>query len=366
MNVGFAALTDFGWSSAADVPALQPGDHDPRVRGFTIPGAELSLDGAVDPFFRGFANLLFKLDEEGETVFELEEAYFVTSSLPGRLQLKGGQFLADFGRQNTLHPHAWAFVDQPLALNRMFGGEGLRGQGARLSWLAPTSFYSELMLGVFNSTGGTTFSFRGEESAEIHGGAPVESGVSAGGDMLFVPRITTSFETGSSSTLLLGASAAIGPNNSGEDAGTTIVGADLYWKWKSAFAQRGAPFVSLQAEILRREYQAAERESAEDPPETLPFETLRDAGFYSELLWGFRPGVVAGIRADFADGEAAAFESELRADRSRFSPNITWYPSEFSKFRVQYNYDNRKGLGRDHSLWFQFEFILGAHASHKF
>jgi hypothetical protein len=56
----------------------------------------------------------------------------------------------------------------------------------------------------------------------------------------------------------------------------------------------------------------------------------------------------------------------LRADRFRLSPNVTWYPTEFSKLRLQYNYDHREGIGRDHSVWLQFEFLLGAHASHKF
>ncbi len=366
MNVGFVALADFGWSSERDVRSLQVGDHDPRVRGFTIPSTELTLDGAVDPYFKGFANIVFKLDEEGETGVELEEAYFITTSLPGRLQLKGGQFFAEFGRQNPQHPHSWSFVDQPLALNRVFGPEGLRGQGARISWLAPTSFYTEVMLGVFNSVGGTTFSFRGEESAEIHGGVPEEVGVNGGMDMLFVPRIATSFDLTSTQTLVLGASAALGPNNSGADANTQIVGGDVYWKWKAATAQQGFPFVSLQSEVFYRNYDAAERTAAEDPLTTLPAETLRDRSAYAELLWGIKPRMVAGIRADFANGDAASFDAVLRADRSRISPNVTWYPTEFSKFRIQYNHENRKGIGRDHSLWMQFEFLLGAHASHKF
>ena len=45
---------------------------------------------------------------------------------------------------------------------------------------------------------------------------------------------------------------------------------------------------------------------------------------------------------------------------------MTWFPTEFSKFRLQYNYDHRVGIGYDHSLWMQFEFLLGAHAAHKF
>jgi hypothetical protein len=98
MNVSFVGLTDFGWSSAEDVESLQQGDHDPHVRGFTIPNAELALDGAVDPYFRAFANIVYKLDAEGETGVELEEMYALTSSLPANLQLKAGQFLTEFGR----------------------------------------------------------------------------------------------------------------------------------------------------------------------------------------------------------------------------------------------------------------------------
>jgi len=45
---------------------------------------------------------------------------------------------------------------------------------------------------------------------------------------------------------------------------------------------------------------------------------------------------------------------------------LTWYPTEFSKFRLQYNYDDRRDFGTDHSVWLQFEFLLGAHAAHKF
>ncbi|MDQ3207116.1 MAG: hypothetical protein M3Q37_00755, partial [Gemmatimonadota bacterium] len=110
MNLGFVGLTDFGWSTESDVGSLQLGDHDPRVRGFTIPNVELALDGAVDPYFKGFSNIVYKLDENGETGVELEEAYFLTTSLPANLQIKAGQFFTEFGRQNLQHPHSWAFV----------------------------------------------------------------------------------------------------------------------------------------------------------------------------------------------------------------------------------------------------------------
>jgi len=78
------------------------------------------------------------------------------------------------------------------------------------------------------------------------------------------------------------------------------------------------------------------------------------------------------LRGDFvAPAQTGAYENILgrdpdRAQRWRISPNLTWYPSEFSKIRLQYNYDDRDLIGVDHSVWLQFEFLLGAHAAHKF
>jgi hypothetical protein len=366
MNIGFTALTDAGWSTSRTLSQILQGDHDPKVRGFTIPNTELTLDGAVDPYFRGFANFVFKLDENGETGVELEEAFLVTTSLPANLQLKAGQFFVEFGRQNAQHPHSWSFVDQPVILSRLFGPEGLRSQGLRLSWLAPTPWYIETMVSVVNSTNGTAFSFRSDESFEIHAGIPVERPVLEAGDMLIVPRIATSFDPTATQTFLLGASAAVGPNNSGPASRTRIVGVDGYWKWKSADAQQGFPFVSLQAEALHRSYQAYQREAVAPPGFTWGADTFADRGAYGQLLWGIKPRVVAGLRADVATGDSTDFKSDFRGDRLRVSPNLTWYPSEFSKLRFQYNYDNRKTIGKDHSFWVQFEFLLGAHASHKF
>lgn len=108
---------------------------------------ELSIGATVDPYFDGQTHLIFLIDADGETVVELEEAFFTTRSLPWGLQVKGGQFFTEFGRQNKQHPHTWAFVDQPVVLSRFFGGDGLRSQGVRTSWLIPTDWYSEFYLG---------------------------------------------------------------------------------------------------------------------------------------------------------------------------------------------------------------------------
>jgi hypothetical protein len=377
MNMSLMGDVVIGTSTTPDIEdTLNQHHHDPHQRGFNLTGLELTLDGAVDPYFKGLATITFVLEPEGETAIELEEAWLQTTSLPANLQLRAGQIIADFGRQNPQHNHTWAFVDSPIVSTRMFGPDGLRNPGARLSWLAPTPFYAEIMLSVFNSNGGTAFSFRGGEGHEhgeeeeeehgspIHGGEPVDGGVHSLGDLLYVPRLQMSFDLTDTQTILLGASAAFGPNDSGPDSDTQIYGADIYWKWRPVNAKNGFPFVSWQTEAMYRNYEAAQREHDED--EILPAETLGDWGVYSQVLWGFKRGWVAGLRGEFVSADDAEYESELRIDRTRVSPNLTWYPTEFSKIRLQYNFDHLEEQGDEHSVWLQLEFVLGAHAAHKF
>jgi hypothetical protein len=363
LNVSFDALLDAGWSTTSDVTAIERGDHDPNQRGFTLPNEEMVFDGAVDPYFKGVVNIVFKLDEDNETDVELEEAYLSTTYLPWTLQAKAGQFFSEFGRINPQHPHAWDFVDQPIVIGRMFGPEGLRNPGARLSWLAPTPFYSEIFVSVQNSNGSTAFSFDSEE--DLFGRPPVNRSVHDLGDLLYVPRYAVSFDLTDSQTLVAGVSGAFGPNSSGKSTDTQIYGGDLYWKWKPAWQSNGFPFVSWQTEALGRRYEAGP--AMLEDMSTLPRENLYDWGLYSQALYGFTQRWVAGLRAGWASGDSGAFNpDENRADRFRLSPDLTFYPTEFSKLRLQYNYDHGQLHGDDSSVWIQTEFLLGSHAAHKF
>lgn len=392
MDISLVGTFAVGGSTANDIEGgTQLGGHDPNQRGFTVQGAEVNFQGAVDPYFRGNANVVFQLDSGGESFLELEEAWLETMSLPWNLQMRAGQYLTEFGRINTQHPHSWAFVDTPLVSGRLLGDDGLRNPGGRISWLSPTPFYSELFFGAQNSQGATAHSFRNDHEGAVFLGRPNGAGrVSSLGDMLFTARYALSFNLTDNQTLLAGVSGAFGPNSSGTDSDTQIYGVDLYWKWKPANAHGGFPFVSWQTEAMVRKYQAGAFEwdsvganaGVLDPdeqdlngdgiPDVLPRETLTDWGFYSQVLYGFRKGWVAGLRGDYvtrtsrANYETMFGDDPDRLGRWRLSPNLTWYPSEFSKLRLQYNYDARKGMGVDHSVWLQFEFLLGAHAAHKF
>jgi len=367
MNLSFVADMVVGSSTDPDPEQLFSAHHDPHQRGFNLTAAELTLDGAIDPYFKGQSTITLVLEPDSETVTELEEAWLQTTSLPWDLQVKAGQFMANFGRMNAQHPHAWDFVTAPVVLTRMFGDDGLRNPGAQVSWLAPTPFYTELMLGVLNGGGSTAYSFRSDSGAtDIAGGNPNNSGVASLSDMLYVPRIVTSFDLTDQQTLVLGASGALGANSSGSDGWTSIAGGDAYWKWRPANAQQGWPFVSAQSEVMYRWYKAAQRISAADGTTVLPEETFRNWGMYAQLLWGFRPHWIAGFRGEYAAGDTGSSDDNLRCDRARLTPDLTFLPTEFSKLRLEYDYDHRVGIGDDHSVWLQMEFVLGAHGAHKF
>lgn len=94
LNISFDAIIVGAASSANDLSTLEVGDHDPQQNGFNARNIELALDGAVDPYFEGFANIVFKLDNGNETGVEVEEAFGQTTSLPYGLQFKGGQFFS--------------------------------------------------------------------------------------------------------------------------------------------------------------------------------------------------------------------------------------------------------------------------------
>ncbi|MBI3099404.1 MAG: hypothetical protein HYY93_14425 [Planctomycetes bacterium] len=404
LDISFDSLVAAGFSSATEdeLSNLQAGGHDPQARGFSVQNLELTLGGVVDSYFRGDASIVSFIDREGETGYEVEEAYVTTRALPYGLQLKGGQYFTSFGRLNSRHPHAWSFVDQPLVNTRFLGGDGLRGAGAQLSWLSPLPFYAEALVSVQNARGETAASFLGVEGEEL-GGHPISARpVRAFHDLVTTPRVVTSYDLSDETTMVLGASGAFGPNGTGGRSATAIYGLDAYVKWKPLTNDHGWPFASLQTEWMWRNYEAGRfttpdetapgedipafdstgapivdaggnRLTARGPDTVIPgipvrSSTLRDWGAYAQIEWGFTRNWVAGFRCDFVDGGVGNAGDPFRERRIRYSPNLTWYPSEFSKVRLQVNVDDTERLidSRAYGIFLQFEYLLGAHGAHKF
>jgi hypothetical protein len=382
IEVSFDILTAAGTSTVGgqDLRDLQGGAHDPRRRGFTLQQGELSLAGAVDPYFIGEGHIVFT-----DSSVELEEAFFTTTALPYDLQLRGGYYFVDFGRINAMHPHAWTYLDQPVINTRMFGGEGLRSVGGELRWLAPVAWFSELEFGLADADeGDLTVSFLDSESG-IGGRPAVDSEVHNLSDLLYLARTANAWDLSSEWTALLGFSGLYGANSTGPDATTFIYGTDLTMKWRPTANFRGWPFLVWQTEVMLRDYTADRFVAGSEPepeenefPNNLPGGILRDYGFYSYLLWGFAHPWAAGLRAEYAtgsgrsvmDGELVSRQLDpLRGDRLRISPMLVYQPSEFSRIRLQYNYDNAKflpGDGNASSVWLGAEVLYGTHPAHKY
>jgi hypothetical protein len=377
-DVSLDVSTAAGGSTATDpqIAELQAGDHDPKRRGFTLQQAEVSLFGAVDPYFNAEAHIVFK--EDG---VELEEAYGTTTQLPDQLQLKAGYYLTEFGRTNPQHPHQWPWLDQPVVNSRLLGPDGNRGVGARLSWLTPLPWFSEVFAGVQNPDDPTEFSFAGGDvdatgQLVAIGGRPgFAHPTRSMADLLYALRWVNNWELPEQVMLQIGASGAFGPNATGPEGRTALAGADLLVKWRER--QRGIPNLMWQTEVIARRYHA---DDAVDPVSTaaIPAATLKDWGFYTEALVGFDPRWAGGLRFDYATGSGDSYEigtgavsrgtDPTRDDRWRLSPLVTFNATEFSKIRMQYDYDHAEFLPKHdaQSVWIGLELLIGAHPAHNY
>ena len=202
MNISLDSVFALAYSSATDLHDIEVGDHDPQQRGFNARNTELAFDGAVDPYFQGFANIVFLLDNNNQTEVELEEAFLQTTNLPFNLQLKGGQFLADFGRLNPTHPHTWDFVDTPLVNGLFLGPDGLRGVGAQVSWTLPLPWFSQLIFASQNGHGDAGFSFRNPGDNGMFFDRITTNREARGlQDFVWIPRFENSFNLSDTQTV---------------------------------------------------------------------------------------------------------------------------------------------------------------------
>lgn len=383
IDIAFDLLATGGTSTATEdeIRLLEAGGHDPKNRGFTLQNAELTFSGVVDPYLRGDANIVLQIDDTGATTIELEEAYLTTLEFPFNLQLKAGQFFNAFGRMNATHPHTWDFVDQPVIIGRVLGTDGYRAPGAQMAWLTPLPFFAELTGSVQNSQGDTAPYFRGVPGDVVAGRTLVTRPVRNLGDMVYLIRLKTSFDPTEEITIVPGLSALFGPNATDLDNHTEVYGVDFYLKWKPLANDQGWPFVGWQTEAIMRRYAAAAVVTG-GGAQIDRERNLDDWGMYSQVVWGFSRPWTAGVRVDYARGQEDSFSNgsytslgdAFRDQRGRASTELTYYPSEFSKVRIQYNYDRSTFLTRApfgdlkdaHSIYIQFEILFGAHGAHKF
>lgn len=340
MNPELSLILDVAAAYFSEEDSLQLGGHDPAETGFTLQQLEMSFGASVDPFFRMDANLVFSLFG-----VEVEEAYATTTRLPGGLQLRVGQFFTRFGRLNPTHPHTWKFIDQPIVNGKFFGGEGSRGLGFELSWLMPLPWYAEVLTSINNADGACC-------ARSFYGGD--NPGTDGFEDLLVTSALKQYWDLSDATGVLLGLSGQFGPNASGHLSRTNILGTDITLRFRPPNSPRRAAF-TWQSEAMVRSRQ-------------VPDDVLQDWGLSSYAVWNINPRWEAGVRYEWVSGvEDDPLDPEWTEARDRTSAQVTFYPSHFSRIRLQGKYDDPDWTERP--VWgaiLATEFVIGAHGSHAY
>ena len=354
-----------GMISGADGFA-RPGSgdgHGEWERGFNLREVEVAFSAAVDPYFDARAILAIATDS-----IEAEEVYVQTRALAPGLQARAGKFYSGIGYLNSKHPHQWDFVDAPLPYSQLLAGN-LNEVGAQVTWLPALPVY--LLLG------GELLQGENEAIAQHLG-----PGENAAFQDLPGPRVFTGFAKFSpnlagSHTLQVGGSVvhsrshqelADGADGTEAIQGPgTVVGTDVVYQFDSS-QQWGVGDLTVQGEYFWRRQDLA----VVWPATTSTARDRTQDGFYAQAVYGFAPRWKVGFRFDAAglanEVRTASGAREAGSSR-RYTADVTFLPTEFSRLRLQYTRADvpvegvREGANQ---VWVQLQVSLGAHGAHVF
>ncbi len=341
-----------------NVDKANAGTFRNRENRFFPRSVELSLFGQIDPYARGEMRIETGEETAGqETAVALAEAHLTLMTLPFNTQLKMGQMRNRYGWSNQLHEDALPWPDRPGVYRGFFGEEGLTEKGAELTWVPDLPFYLELLAGAFNGDNETSFG-RGKIS-----------------EPLVIGRVRTFFELGDEHAIQLGASVAAGLT--GQRQRSTLPGFDVRYKFRPegwlhpllTFGGEGIWSIR-RAEVTRDVDIDTDGDGITDT--TVTQGTHRTNARFGWYAYGevqpFRRWA-GGVRYDYV-------ELLERGREWAIQPYVTFWPSEFLRFRLGYKLTERSqdvGFSTDQAsarhvneLFFQATFILGAHPAHPF
>lgn len=311
-------------------------EHRAKTGGdFNFRAAELGISASVDPYARAYAFLTGSRDE-----FEVEEAAIVTTSLPWNLQARGGRFFADFGRLAKFHPHEYAFVNTPLSLERIVGGES-KADGVELSYLFPTPFFLRGTVGGYNKLGA--------ENDRLD-----DSKARAWSRFTYLGRLQTYFDLADNHSIEVGTSLAFTPSiripEDPHGGSRTLTGLDVTYRYQPLGSTLYQGFI-LGGELFGNS-ERVERESG--------FRRMFAPGGYVYGEAKINREWAAGFLYDHAPSLASPGKKTIG-----YSPFVTWNLSEFHRLRFQYTYLDDKvreeRAERGHQFFLQWTTVLGSH-----
>ena len=341
MNIGA------GVDIVLEAPLRDSNETEFEVRAF-----ELNIGAPVDPYF----DLLVTLSwHEGE--IDLEEAW-VSTILPGNFKLQFGREFIPFGYLNRVHEHDFPQVDQPYVIEGLTTDHGFIGDGAHIEYVAPfLNPTLTLIAGAYNQ---------------------IEHSVGRRIDGFpLLGRIQTFYQTPNGRhSILAGASylTSAGSKDPLEgrldsDGQTSdrrargkmdyTLGFDL--KYKFLTGRQTYQGLTLGAEFLKVSYDAYENHVDYVPG----LDVGSDEGFYIYADWDFNRFHGVGYRYDHSDVLFSRLQDGARIEAH--SVYYQWRATEFSRFRLQYQYaeDDRED-DAEHLVFLQGTYFIGWHPPHRF
>jgi len=332
------------------------GEVGPGERSFSLGESELTFAASIDPYFSGQLTAAIT----GENEIEVEEAFVRTTALPDGFTGKLGRFFSGVGYLNEVHAHAWDFVDQPLVYQAMLGGQ-FRQEGVQVKWLAPTDLFVEF--GAEAGNGGSFPSTRGggnglnATTLFAHVGGDVGDYTSWRTGLAWLDGNAEDREGG-----IADAEGSPLFESFTGDTRTWVVDGVLKW------APSPRRELKVQGEYMRRE------ESGEIGGDgVLLADDYRStqSGWYLQGVYLFAPRWRVGARYDSLDSGTPRYtpapDGLRSANPDRLSLMLDWNPSEFSRLRAQYDWDDARDDGEvDRVLRLQYIYGIGAHGAHKY
>ncbi|MAQ70559.1 MAG: hypothetical protein CL565_00025 [Alphaproteobacteria bacterium] len=325
--------------------------------GLGLDETELNFSANVDDLFRGSTTVALH-EHEDELEVELEEAYIESLALPYGLQAKAGRFFSELGYLNSHHAHSDDFADRPLP-NRVFLDSNYNDDGVQLSMVLPTDIYSEIGGGVFR---GDDFPSGGAEGSDI--GAWSAYG-RVGGDI----GDNTSWRLGLSTLQSNDVS-----REANEDTVTFDGNSDLYVAdARAVYAPTGnntQQELILQGEFFVRD-EDGQYEDTDAGTGSVAYDDSQ-SGWYAQTVYKFHPQWRVGARysqlysADVPAGLVGSALDDEGHNPWSTSAMVDWTHSEFSRARLQYNYEELADGQEDNQIILQYIMSLGAHGAHAY
>lgn len=345
-------------SKEGDIAGFAIGEEGERGgEGFGIDETELNFSASVDDKFRGSATLAV-LEEDGETVVEIEETYIATTALPYGIEAKAGRFFSELGYLNSHHTHSDDFADRPLT-NRAFLDNNYGDDGVQISAVLPTPIYTEIGAGAFR---GDDFPTGGADGNDI--GAWTAYG-RIGGDY----GDNTSWRLGLSTLQAEGIS-----RDASEDAVNFSGDSNLYIAdARAVYAPTGNN--AEQELIFQGEYFMRDEDGTYEDTDAGTGAINYDdsqSGWYAQSVYKFHPQWRIGARysqlyaGDVPAGLVGSALDDGGHDPWSATAMVDWTNSEFSRVRAQFSREEVSADEEDNQFTLQYIMSLGAHSAHNY